>query len=429
MRVGITLKTMRLRKQAGPGSGGISPVSNWRRTTAVVLAGFCAFVDLYAPQPLLPQLARAFHQSPGHVSFLMTISTLGVALAAPFVGSISDRWGRKRIIVPAALLLTLPTLLAATSTSFGHLMFWRFWQGLFTPAVFAVTVTYVNEEWEKGAGAAMSAYVSGTVLGGFAGRSVAAVVAAHFAWQWAFVALGVLNVVGALAIWAWLPAERHAARRPPDGMIPAMWRHLHNPQLLATNAAGFCLLFSLLGTFTYVNFYLAAPPFGLSTGALGLIFAVYVVAAALTPLGGRWIDRLGHRIAFSGAMMLAISGCLLTLVHNLVTVIAGLAIFCTGLFIAQSSASAYIGIAARSAKAAAVGLYATSYYLGGSFGAAIPGVSWSRGGWPACVCLIVGIDLATITLVWFSWPKRTEAALESVSAVAELDATAGGLGD
>jgi predicted MFS family arabinose efflux permease len=359
----------------------------------------------------------------------MTISTLAVALAAPFVGSISDRWGRKRIIVPAALLLAVPTLLAATSTSFAHLVFWRFWQGLLTPAVFAVTITYVNEEWENGAGAAMSAYVSGTVLGGFCGRSVVGIVAAHSSWQWSFVALGILNVLGGLAIWAWLPKERHHARHASAGMVSAMGRHLRNPQLLATYAAGFCLLFALLGTFTYVNFYLSAPPFGLSTGALGLVFVVYLVAAGLTPLGGRWIDRLGHRVAFSAAMLLAIAGCLMTLAHNLVAVIAGLAVFCTGIFIVQSAASSYIGIAASSAKAAAVGLYATCYYLGGSFGTALPGMTWSWGGWPACVGLTVAVSLSTIILVWFSWPKSAGLAGEKITAVSELEATVGGLGD
>jgi MFS family permease len=92
-----------------------------------------------------------------------------------------------------------------------------------------------------------------------------------------------------------------------------MWRHLHNPQLLATYVAGFCILFSLLGTFTHINFYLSERPFGLSTGALGLIFVVYLVGAAFTPMAGPWIDRLGHRVVFSGAMLLSIVGCLMTL--------------------------------------------------------------------------------------------------------------------
>src|SRR6266545_3757699 len=128
------------------------------------------------------------------------------ALAAPFAGVVADRFGRKRVIVPAAFLLAVPTLLAATAGSFGQLLFWRFLQGVFTPGIFAVIIAYINEEWEAGAGAATAAYVTGTVIGGFSGRALAALVATHAGWRWAFVALGTLNLLGAIAIRAWLPA-------------------------------------------------------------------------------------------------------------------------------------------------------------------------------------------------------------------------------
>src|SRR5690348_2468857 len=189
------------------------------RTAAVVFAGFCAFTTLFAPQPLLPMLARAFGVTPGRASLLVTASTLAVAIAAPFAGMVADRFGRKRVIVPAAFLLAVPTFLAATASGFGQLLFWRFLQGVFTPGIFAVIIAYVNEEWDGGAGAATAAYVTGTVLGGFSGRVVAALVAALAGWRWAFVALGLLNLAGAWAIRAWLPAEkrftrRHAERQP-----------------------------------------------------------------------------------------------------------------------------------------------------------------------------------------------------------------------
>src|SRR3954454_5113161 len=170
-----------------------APAPSKTRTAAVVFAGFCAFVTLFAPQPLLPLLAREFRVTPGAISLVVTASTLAVALAAPFAGVVADRFGRKRVIVPAAFLLAIPTLLAATSGSYGQLLFWRFLQGIFTPGIFAVVIAYINEEWEAGAGAATAAYVTGTVLGGFSGRALAAIVASHANWRWAFVALGTLN--------------------------------------------------------------------------------------------------------------------------------------------------------------------------------------------------------------------------------------------
>ena len=61
---------------------------------AVVFAGFTAFLTLYATQPLLPLLTTVFRASKMSVSLTVTSATVGVALSAPFIGTIADRLGR-----------------------------------------------------------------------------------------------------------------------------------------------------------------------------------------------------------------------------------------------------------------------------------------------------------------------------------------------
>jgi YNFM family putative membrane transporter len=350
-------------------------------------------------------LAREFSASYAAISLVMTATTFGVMLSAPFAGMIADHFGKRRVIVPAAFLLALPAMLAATSTGLHSLLFWRFWQGIFTPGIAAVTIAYINEEWETGAGAAMSAYVTGTVLGGFSGRMIAALMASYASWRWAFFTLGLLSVAGAAAMWRWLPAGRRLHRAPPLRASAAsnMLRHLRNPRLQAACAVGFCVLFALVATFTYVNFYLAAPPFRLGTRALGLLFTVYLAGVVVTPVAGRSIDRVGHRYALAGAFAAGIVGILLTLVPHLPVVVLGLAILSTCVFITQAATSSYIGVAAQDAVASAVGLYSMFYYAGGSLGSALPGWLWSRGGWPACVALIVGIQAIAIAVALRRW--------------------------
>jgi len=380
-------------------------VSSRSRTAAVVLAGFCAFLTIYAPQPLLPMLAREFGVSAAAISLVMTATTVGVMLAAPFIGLVADRFGRKRVIVPAAFLMALPATLAATSTGLRSLMFWRFWQGVFTPGIAAVTIAYINEEWEMGAGAAMSAYVTGTVLGGFSGRMIAAVITSHASWRWAFATLGLLSAAGGIAMGKWLPGDRHFHREPllAAAAMRDMLRHIRNPRMQATCAVGFCVLFTLIATFTYVNFYLAAPPFHLSTQSLGLLFTVYLVGVVVTPFAGRSIDRVGHRFALAGSFAAGIAGILLTLIQYLPAVVLGLAILSTGVFITQAATSSYIGIAARDARASAVGLYTMFYYAGGTLGSALPGWFWNHGRWPACVALIVVVQTITIAVAVRRW--------------------------
>src|SRR5439155_18409760 len=64
-------------------------------TVPVVLAGFTAFLDLYATQPLLPLFARLFHASNFAVSLTVTAPTMAVAVAAPLVGRLGDLLGRR----------------------------------------------------------------------------------------------------------------------------------------------------------------------------------------------------------------------------------------------------------------------------------------------------------------------------------------------
>ncbi|HVW87410.1 MAG TPA: MFS transporter [Bryobacteraceae bacterium] len=378
------------------------------RTAPVVLAGFCAFLNLYATQPILPLLETIFRASHLQVSLTITAATCGVALAAPFIGQIADRVGRKRVIVVSAAIAGLTTLLAATATTLNWLVFWRFLQGIVTPGVFAVTVAYINDEWPpERAASGVGAYVSGTILGGFSGRVLAGFIAERLEWQWVFIALGSLGLVIAAVLAFGLPAESRFREHPSGArFFETAISHLRNRRLLATYLGALCVLFTQVALFTYVTFYLAGPPFRLSPLLLGLIFCVYLVGAAVTPFAGRAIDRFGHRVAMQAACVLGAAGAALSLVPQLPVIIMGLALCSSGVFIANAAATSYIGRVAGHGRALAVGIYVTFYYVGGSLGSSGPGWLWAAYGWPGCVGLIIGVQTLLAAVAWFGWESR-----------------------
>lgn len=376
-----------------------------RSRFAVGVAGFSAFVDLYATQAVLPELAEAFHASIVEVGMTVTAATLAVALSGPFTGGLADMVGRKRVIVAATLLLTLPTLLIAYVGSLQELLVLRFMEGLCLPAIFAVTIAYVAEEWsEADSGDVMGWYIAGSILGGFSGRFITAVVGEHFGWRAGFEALALLNLLCALSLWRWMPASQRFQRSGAIGQtLRMMGRHLHNGRLMSTCAVGFIVLFTLVAAFTYADFYMAAPPFSLSGTALGSIFAVYLLGAAVSPLTGKLVRRIGRRAALTASMALSALGLGLTLVPSLPVVILGLALCSSGVFVTQGVAIAYIGVVTREARSAAVGLYVTCYYLGGSAGAVLPSLVWSEAGWTGCVTLIVVVQMIGVAIAVASW--------------------------
>jgi predicted MFS family arabinose efflux permease len=74
--------------------------------------------------------------------------------------------------------------------------------------------------------------------------------------------------------------------------------------------------------------------------------------------------------------------------------------------IAQAISTSYVSITAKAGRSSAVGLYVTSFYIGGAFGAALGGAAWTFGGWPACVGLLVAMQVIMASLVFFLWSRR-----------------------
>ncbi|HEY1986375.1 MAG TPA: MFS transporter [Terracidiphilus sp.] len=406
----------------------ISP-SPWA-AAAVVLCGVCAFLELYCTQPLLPLLAHVFHASKTGVSMTVSAATLGVAISAPVFGAVTERLPRKRVIVVSLIGVSLPTLLAATATSLGQLIFWRFLEGITLPGIFAVVVTYIGEEWPpERVALIMSFYVSGTALGGFLGRLTSGILAEAFNWRVSFLTLGTVSLVGAAAVAAWLPrGSRHASlpdirsalqpagKLPPAGGLPAFPYQVQglfrNRRLVATFAVGFNVLFSLVGVFTWITFHLSAAPFLLSTTALSSLFLVYLIGLLVTPAAGYLITRVGLRAGIGGAIACSITGVLLTLAPSLTVVILGLTLLSSGVFIAQTASQTHLRVAAPpGARVTAAGLYLTCYYLGGTAAGVVPGMFWAIGKWPACVFFIVAMQTVALAIALTGW--RTSELIEA----------------
>ena len=370
------------------------------RKIAVATAGFCAFLNLYSPQALLPALAREFGVGAAEISTIMTASALAIALTAPFTGAVADVLGRKRVITAAMLAVVVPMAGAALAPDVNALIVWRFIQGLLLPPIFAVTVAYIGDEWPPAEVPGVAGiYIAGSSLGGFCGRFIPGVLDDLIGWRGGFLALAALSLAGALIL-AWLlPREKSFVRSDDLGASARqMLRHLKNPQLLATYAIGFGVLFNFVAVFTYVSFHLAAPPYDFSSTLLGAIFVTYLVGTIIAPMTGWMVARLGRRWFILTVIAAWAAGALLMLAPPVAAIVAGLILCAACGMLCQTIATGYVTAIAKDGRSSAVGLYVTSFYVGGSMGALLPGLTWNAGGWPACIAMVVAM-LAAMALI------------------------------
>jgi MFS family permease len=380
---------------------------------AVAACGGTAFIDMYATQPLLPMLRREFAASQAHVSQTVSALTLAVAFSALFVGPLADALGRKRVILVATFVLAAVTFGASFARTIDQLILWRVLQGLAMPGVFATTIAYISEEFPaERIGTGFGWYIGGNVFGGFAGRYVSAFVADGHGWPAAFRILALVNIVGALAVVAFLPSARNFVKRASlRGALASMRGFLTDPPMLATYCVGAGVLFTLIAAFTYATFYLSEPPFSLPTTALGNVFAVFLAGAIATPISGLLVDRRGNRFTLLAAMGFSACGIALTLVHVLAAVVIGLGITSTGIFVSQAASQGMIGKLAHAGnRSTAAALYLSFYYVGGSLGAIVGSIAFEFGGWNATVALmlaVIALVTATASLAWRGVALRT----------------------
>ena len=117
------------------------------------------------------------------------------------------------------------------------------------------------------------------------------------------------------------------------------------PELRSAFAVGFCILFAFIGTFTYVNFILVAPPLGVGMMTLGFIYFVFLPSIVTTPLDGCWQRRsdVNRRCGAASAVL----GLPLPVVPSLPAVSAGMVLVAFGTFFAQALATGFVSLAAN----------------------------------------------------------------------------------
>lgn len=371
-----------------------------RLSVALLLAGFATFAILYATQPLLPLFTATFHLSAEAASLAVSLATGPMAVALLGAGILSDRVGRRPMMIASLLSAACLTVLAGLVPDWHWLLALRVLTGIALSGIPAVAMAYIAEEVDGPSIApAMGLYIAGSASGGMIGRLGVGVLADLFGWRAALSGVGVAALAGAL-LFAWLvpasaafTAQRHDLR----SYAAALGRIGRDPALPWLYAAAFLLMGTLITIYNYIGFRLLAPPYGLNAAAVGAIFLLYILGSFSSAWFGGLAGRQGMRRIFPIPVVALFGGIALTAASPLPVVIAGMGVVTIGFFGAHSIASSWVGRRSRGDRAQAASFYLFFYYLGSSIVGSAGGIAWSRAGWGGIV-LFAG-TLTCLTLV------------------------------
>lgn len=366
----------------------------------IAMIGFFAFLQVYSVQAILPVLMIDLKATEVQAGMAVGATVLAIALISPFMGMMSDAVGRKPFIVSSLLMLALPTALIGMASSIHEVIFWRFLQGVSVPGITVVLIAYISEEYSSKLATMMSLYVSGTVLGGFSGRFFAGHLEHFIGWRYGYVVMAICTLIG--AIWAYKSLPRSQNFIISENFRTAfatLFSHTKNLHVIYSGFLGACVLFSLVGCFTFINLHLSESPYLLTPADLANIFAIYLIGMVITPLSTRVVIRFGMTSTILLAILVSITGLLMTLFMPLGIVIMGLTLMSSGVFITQSATISYLTSHVSEGRSLASGLHYMGYYGGGFIGAWACALAYAQGKWLWTVGLILVVQLIALGVV------------------------------
>ena len=367
---------------------------------AMFFGGFSCFALLYCVQPLMPLLSSEFSLTPAQSSLSLSLATAAMAVSLLASSAISDRFGRKPLMVGALAISAIMTLLCALADGYGQLLVARVLLGVALGGMPAVAMAYLAEEIEpESLGLSMGLYISGSAFGGMVGRMVTSILSDFFSWRVALVAMGAAGVLAAVEFWRSLPESRRFHPSPggwralPENAL----RHLRDDGLPWLFTLAFLLMGCMVSAYNYISYRLLAAPFELRQSVVGGISFLYLLGIFSSVWAGKLADRYGRKGVLYLVLSLMLTGIVLTLSSCLPLVIAGLALFTFAFFASHSMTSSWVGRRARGAALASA-LYLFFYYLGSSVIGWAAGILWGRAGWAGVVLLLASCLVAAVAI-------------------------------
>jgi MFS transporter, DHA1 family, multidrug resistance protein len=330
----------------------------------VVAITACGTLGMHLIIPALPDTARAFAVSPGAVQLTITLYLIGLAAGQLLYGPISDRFGRRPVLLAGLALFMLAGIATAAAPNAATLVIARVLQSIGACAGLVLGRAIVRDSATADRAAAQLAMLTlvmsaapaiAPVLGGYA--------TAWWGWRAAFALLAIIGGVTLLLTVLLLPETNRTQSGTRASMLVGSLR------LFRSRA--FCG-YVLGGAFTTTSFYafMAASPFILvdllhePTERVGLYYLLLMAGvAAGSFIANRIAGRISVQVALRLANSIAIAGAALFMAADLAgvlsvtTVIAPVVLFMVGAGMASPFALSGAVSVNPHAIGAASGLY------------------------------------------------------------------------
>ncbi|MEW5745202.1 MAG: MFS transporter [Nitrospirota bacterium] len=378
--------------------------------TMLCTAGlFAIFSSTISKSPVLPLFAAHLGSDPAGVGMIAAVSAFTGIIASIPAGMLSDRWGRRRVLLIGAAVFSTAPFLYLFVRELWQLALVRFYHGFATALFIPVAMALVSDLFYRERGERLGWFSTATLLGRFmapiAGGSIigALVFNPGISYKAVYLVCGAAGVV--VLLLALRIPDPDAGRKSGQGWketLQALRSVVSSRNILITSGAEAAILFAY-GTFeTFLPLY--AIQAGLSAYEVGLFLSAQVITLALTkPAMGRFSDKHGRKPQIvTGALIGSLCIGSLSLLRSFVPLLLLSVLFGLSLSIVTSATSAFIAdLSRRETHGSAMGVLGSIMDIGHTTGPLVSGIVAVRFGL-ASSFTGAALVLAAATLVFWA---------------------------
>lgn len=390
-------------------------------TVILCWSGLVVMSSLYVTIPLISVFAQLFSISATQASAAGSTFSIGFALGCLIYGALSDKYGRKPVILVGLLFLTMISLMLGFVHQFAWILVLRGLQGAAAATFSPVSLAYAVEMYPAEKRVTTIGFIStGFLAAGIVGQVISSVISEQYGWNAVFYTLAMVYALTAVVVFFLLPKggiqQAHANIWEPMKQIGKVFVQ---KQLVLCYLVAFVLLMSFVSMYTVLGNYLSQAPFELSKQEILYVRMIGILGMLVSPFAGRISKRLGIRVTLRAGLLLAIVGLAsMGMISHLPLLVIMSIIFVSGIAIAVPSLVSLVGQLGGKMRGIAVSVYTFILFTGTSFGPMISLYSMKSGSY-----LITFILLACILCVGLlaAMLINREEADEVKQAVAPLD--------
>lgn len=249
---------------------------------SLFIAVSVAMVGVGIIAPILPLYAKTFSAKGVTIGLVIAAFSLSRSLLGPFLGRLSDRIGRKRMLVAGLAGYAAVSVLYAVAGSLWQLGIFRLLQGGASVMVTPIAQAYIGDITPPGKeGRYMNGFYSAMFLGMALGPLLGGSLSAAFSYQAAFYGMGGLSLIALLLVTRTVPADHvhHTAQKREAEIVPL------NDVIKNDGVKAICVYVATRGFWRqgFNTFYplFAAASAGLGEASIGLVLSVYMLGGGL----------------------------------------------------------------------------------------------------------------------------------------------------